>query len=72
MKHVNKYVNAQAFETIIVLQNKHLIRVYAIHSTVLKTIYFGIRLHENRILNLAFVEHLLVEIINMDEVTLKL
>ena len=72
MKHVNKYVNAQSFETIIVLQNKHLIQVYAIHSTVLKTIYFGIRLHENRILNLAFVEHLLVEIINMDEVTLKL
>ena len=72
MKHVNKYVNAQAFETIIVLQNKHLIQVYAIHSTVLKAIYFGIRLHENRILNLAFVEHLLVEIINMDEVTLKL
>ena len=72
MKHVNKYVNAQAFETIIVLQNKHLIQVYAIHSTVLETIYFGIRLHENRILNLAFVEHLLVEIINMDEVTLKL
>ena len=72
MKHVNKYVNAQAFETIIVLQNKHLIQVYAIHSTVLKTIYFGIRVHENRILNLAFVEHLLVEIINMDEVTLKL
>ena len=72
MKHVNKYVNAQAFETIIVLQNKHLIQVYAIHSTVLKTIYFGIHLHENRILNLAFVEHLLVEIINMDEVTLKL
>ena len=72
MKHVNKYVNAQAFETIIVLQNKYLIQVYAIHSTVLKTIYFGIRLHENRILNLAFVEHLLVEIINMDEVTLKL
>ena len=72
MKHVNKYVNAQAFETIIVLQNKHLIQVYAIHSTVLETIYFGIRRHENRILNLAFVEHLLVEIINMDEVTLKL
>ena len=72
MKHVNKYVNAQAFETIIVLQNKHLIQVYAIHSTVLKTIYFGICRHENRILNLAFVEHLLVEIINMDEVTLKL
>ena len=72
MKHVNKYVNAQAFETIIVLQNKHLIQVYAIHNTVLKTIYFGIRLHENRILNLAFVEHLLVEIINMDEVMLKL
>ena len=72
MKHVNKYVNAQAFETIIVLQNKPLIQVYAIHSTVLKTIYFGIRRHENRILNLAFVEHLLVEIINMDEVTLKL
>ena len=72
MKHVNKYVNAQAFETIIVLQSKHLIQIYAIHSTVLKTIYFGIRLHENRILNLAFVEHLLVEIINMDEVTLKL
>ena len=72
MKHVNKYVNAQAFETIIVLQNKHLIQVYAIHSTVLKTIYFGIPQHENRILNLAFVEHLLVEIINMDEVTLKL
>ena len=72
MKHVNKYVNAQAFETIIVLKNKHFIQVYAIHSTVLKTINFGIRLHENRILNLAFVEHLLVEIINMDEVTLKL
>ena len=72
MKHVNKYVNGQAFETIIVLQNKHLIQVYAIHSTVLKTIYFGIRWHENRILNLAFVEHLLVEIINMEEVTLKL
>ena len=70
MKHVNKYVNAKAFETIIVLQNKHLIQVYAIHSTVLKTIYFGIRQHENR--NLAFVEHLLVEIINMDKVTLKL
>ena len=72
MKHVNKYVNAQAFETIIVLQNKHLIQVYAIHCTILKTIYFGIHRHENRILNLAFVEHLLVEIINMDEVTLKL
>ena len=55
MKHVNKYVNAQAFETIIVLQNKHLIQVYAIHSTILKTIYFRIRRHENRILNLAFV-----------------